>query len=139
MISFTVVQRRWLGAFSHGSSRFRESDSSICHSHHQAFECAAGESDWRCAWSTDSEIGDFDWRELASSNAGVPEKAFRHDEICIREAEETRYWLDLLTAAEVINASRLSALHDECSQLIAILTSTVKLAKNSLRKSNRSS
>jgi len=128
------------GASGHGFSRPGKSNQGVCSSNYQAIQRSAGESNWRCAWPTDSESGCFDRCKLARSNAGIFEKHFATTtEICIREAEETRYWLHLLTAAEIVNANRLSALHDECSQLIAILTSTVKRAKILLRKSNRAS
>ena len=77
------------------------------------------------------------WRE--AMRASSKNHFVTTTEICIREAEGTRYWLDLLTAADIVKANRLSALHDECSQLIAILTSTVKRAEISLRKSNQPS
>jgi|SRR5581483_8875891 len=41
---------------------------------------------------------------------------------CLKELEETCYWLELLIEAEIIPADRLAALQDECSQLTAILT-----------------
>src|SRR5438309_6520729 len=40
---------------------------------------------------------------------------------CLKELEETCYWLELLADAEIIETDRLSALHEECNQLIAIL------------------
>lgn len=50
-------------------------------------------------------------------------------EISLREAEETVYWLELLVDAQIIKANRLSGLLDECNQLVAILTATIRTAK----------
>src|ERR1700758_4558190 len=41
---------------------------------------------------------------------------------CLKELEETCYWLELLVEAEVVPADRLAPLRDECNQLIAVLT-----------------
>src|SRR3954447_535967 len=46
--------------------------------------------------------------------------------IACKEARETRYWLRLLAAAEIVLPDRLSELIDEANQLIAILTAIVK-------------
>jgi len=48
---------------------------------------------------------------------------------CLKELEETSYWLELLVDGEVIHANRLAALRDECHQLIAILTTISKKVK----------
>jgi len=46
--------------------------------------------------------------------------------ICLRELDETAYWLELLAESQVFPAQRLAALHDECNQLIAIFTTILK-------------
>jgi four helix bundle protein len=50
-------------------------------------------------------------------------------EICLREGEETIYWLELIGESEVMPLKRLTELVDECSQLLAILTATVRTSK----------
>lgn len=45
---------------------------------------------------------------------------------CLRELEETGYWLELLVDAELVSADRLAPLQDECRQLNAILTTITK-------------
>ena len=45
---------------------------------------------------------------------------------CLKELDETAYWLELLGEAGIIPAERLAALHDECNQLIAIFTSIAR-------------
>src|SRR5215213_3674696 len=37
-------------------------------------------------------------------------------EIALREASETKYWLELLRAAEIVEPGRLVGLDDECEQ-----------------------
>src|SRR5947209_7193563 len=41
---------------------------------------------------------------------------------CLKELEETCYWLELLVEGGIVAADRLASLQDECDQLIAILT-----------------
>jgi four helix bundle protein len=48
---------------------------------------------------------------------------------CLKELDETSYWLELLVEGEIVRAARLSALQDECNQLIAILTTIAKKVK----------
>jgi four helix bundle protein len=48
---------------------------------------------------------------------------------CLKELEETCYWLELVVEGEIVPADRLAALQDECNQLIAILTTISKKAK----------
>ena len=44
---------------------------------------------------------------------------------CLKEADETAYWLELLSAEECIPLTRLAPLIDEVRQIVAILT-TIK-------------
>ncbi len=50
-------------------------------------------------------------------------------EISLREADETLYWLELLSESQIIKPSFLHALIDESNQLVAILAATVRTAK----------
>jgi four helix bundle protein len=45
-------------------------------------------------------------------------------EICLREGDETIYWLELLSESGIV-----AELIDECNQLVAIITATVRTAK----------
>ena|SRR6266404_6745228 len=49
---------------------------------------------------------------------------------CLKELEETCYWLELLVDAEILPPDRLASLQDECNQLIAILTTISKKVKS---------
>ena len=49
--------------------------------------------------------------------------------IACKEARETHYWLRLLSAAEVLPAEHLRDLTQECNELVAILTASVKRLK----------
>ena len=48
---------------------------------------------------------------------------------CLRELDETAYWLELLVESETMAAHKLAALQDETNQLIAIFTAIVKKKK----------
>src|SRR5271155_714449 len=48
---------------------------------------------------------------------------------CLKELEETSYWLELLVDAEIVLSDRLASLQNECNQLIATLTTISKKVK----------
>ncbi len=48
---------------------------------------------------------------------------------CLKEADETSYWLELLRDEDFITAARLEPLLTETNELIAILTTISKHAK----------
>src|SRR5437868_12990163 len=47
----------------------------------------------------------------------------------LRELEETAYWLELLVDGKVVPAERVSALRQECDELIAIFVTILKRSK----------
>ena len=49
---------------------------------------------------------------------------------CLKELDETAYWLELLAESGIVPTPKLAALLDETNQLLAILTTTSKNAKN---------
>lgn len=49
---------------------------------------------------------------------------------CLKELDETAYWLELLADSGVVRTASLSPLCDECNQLLAIFTSISKKAKS---------
>jgi four helix bundle protein len=49
--------------------------------------------------------------------------------IALKEARETHYWLRLLVATDTIPQPRLADIIAECNELIAVLTTIVKKAK----------
>ena len=51
---------------------------------------------------------------------------------CLKELDETAYWLELFADAAIVPAPRLAALQDECNQLLAILTTIAKRTKQNL-------
>ena len=48
---------------------------------------------------------------------------------CLKELEETDYWLELLTEATILPGERLAPLQRECSELIAIFVAIVRKAR----------
>ena len=49
---------------------------------------------------------------------------------CLRELDETAYWLELLVEAGIVALAAIAALIDECDQLLAIFTTISKKAKS---------
>ncbi len=49
--------------------------------------------------------------------------------LCLKELEETSYWLDLLSEAAIVQKEKLEQLRDECDQLIAIFVTIIKKRK----------
>ena len=50
-------------------------------------------------------------------------------EIAQREAQETQYWLELIAESGLMPTTRMKPLITECDELNAILTTTIKTAK----------
>ena len=51
-------------------------------------------------------------------------------QIALKEAAETEYWLELLRDAELVKSDKaFTSLCDDCTELIKLLTSSVKTAK----------
>jgi four helix bundle protein len=51
---------------------------------------------------------------------------------CLREIEETEYWLDLLVESKLVSAGELEPIRQECSELIAIFVTILKRSKENL-------
>jgi len=49
---------------------------------------------------------------------------------CLREIEETAYWLELLVESGIVAADKLSSLRDEIDQLTAIFVTILKRSKD---------
>lgn len=50
---------------------------------------------------------------------------------CLKELDETSYWLELLVESGIISAAKIKGLYQECDELIAILTTISKKTKAS--------
>src|SRR5947207_1110458 len=48
---------------------------------------------------------------------------------CLKEADETAYWLDLLCESGIVQPVKLATLQEECNQLLAIFTTIAKRSK----------
>ncbi len=51
-------------------------------------------------------------------------------EIARKEAAETAYWLELLHHCDYISSDIYQSIHNDCTELISILTATIKSTKN---------
>lgn len=67
---------------------------------------------------------------LAEGSAGETRKDFVHKHsIAQKEARESKYWLKLMAASELVPQSRLAELVQETDELIAIITSIIVKTK----------
>jgi four helix bundle protein len=48
---------------------------------------------------------------------------------CLREIEETAYWLELLVEGKIVSAEKLASLRQETNELVAIFVTIVRKAK----------
>jgi len=48
---------------------------------------------------------------------------------CLKELDETAYWLELLVRSKIVPDTKLASLRDETNQLLAIFTTISKKAK----------
>ncbi|HEV8607126.1 MAG TPA: four helix bundle protein [Tepidisphaeraceae bacterium] len=55
--------------------------------------------------------------------------------VAVEEADETSYWLELLTDASIIRKARLEPLHSECNEFLAIPASSQHTAECRSRRS----
>ncbi|TAG10632.1 MAG: four helix bundle protein [Verrucomicrobia bacterium] len=51
---------------------------------------------------------------------------------CLKELDETAYWLELLTESGIVTPTKLASLQDETNQLLAIFTTISKKTKDGL-------
>ena len=50
-------------------------------------------------------------------------------QIALKEANETRYWLELLFRCSYLSENEYEALYNSCSDIIRLLTASIKTAK----------
>jgi four helix bundle protein len=53
--------------------------------------------------------------------------------ISLKEAFETRYWLELLRETEYLSENQFISMGDDCTELIKLLTSIIKTTKKNLK------
>ena len=51
---------------------------------------------------------------------------------CVKELEETAYWLELLVESDIMSAEKLAPLQEENNQLIAIFIAIIKHKKSTM-------
>ncbi len=56
--------------------------------------------------------------------------------IALKEAYETEYWLQLLYDTEYLDEKTYQSINADCKELVALLTSTVKTIKLSMKSEN---
>ena len=53
-------------------------------------------------------------------------------QIALKEANETEYWLELFFESEIIDQQMYNSLHSDLNELISLLVSSIKTAKDNL-------
>jgi four helix bundle protein len=53
--------------------------------------------------------------------------------ISLKEAEETKFWLNLLHDTDYIDDDVYSSIYEDCHELLKLLTSIIKSSKNNLK------
>ncbi len=53
---------------------------------------------------------------------------------CLKEIEETSYWLELLVDSGIVTEERLADLTNECGELTAIFVASIRTAKRNKEK-----
>ena len=66
----------------------------------------------------------------AQSNADFANKL----SIALKEADETQYWLELFLLSEIITKEEYDSLNNDVSELIALLTTSLKTIKAKISK-----
>ena len=59
--------------------------------------------------------------------------------VALKEANETDYWLNILKDTGYIDEEAYKSIESDCSQLIAILVSSIKTLKNKMNEAKKSS
>jgi four helix bundle protein len=68
---------------------------------------------------------------LEEANAGQSKADFiAKCSIALKEARETQYWLRLLVASDIATAAQITPVLAEATEIVAILTTIVKNARN---------
>ncbi|MCM1332341.1 MAG: four helix bundle protein [Bacteroides sp.] len=64
---------------------------------------------------------------ISESVDAVSKKDFRNKlSIALKECSETKYWLEIIHEAAIINDELFKSLYNDCSEIYAILSSIVK-------------
>ena len=54
--------------------------------------------------------------------------------IALKEAEETKFWLNLLHDTNYIDDNVFNSIHNDCLELLRLLTAIIKSSKNNIKK-----
>ena len=56
---------------------------------------------------------------------------------CLKELDETEYWLELLVESDIVPAAKMTELLDETNQLLAIFTTISKSKKQKMARNRK--
>lgn len=82
-------------------------------------------------WRSGTAIGAL----IREAEYGESKKDFIHKlQIAQKEANETLYWLELLEATDYISSNKFVKLTNTCTELLKMLTSSIKTMKGNISK-----
>ena len=71
------------------------------------------------------------------ADSGISKKDFLSKiYIALKEAKETKYWINLLYRTDYISEKEYNSIYPECIELIKLLTAITKTTTNNLNKSS---
>ncbi|MBI3883419.1 MAG: four helix bundle protein [Sphingobacteriales bacterium] len=53
--------------------------------------------------------------------------------ICLKEVNESKYWLDLFFVTDFLTKNMYDSLNNDCEELLKLLTASVKTSKNRIK------
>ena len=72
---------------------------------------------------------------FAEAIYGVSEADFINKlSIALKEADETAYWLELLSESSIIDKKQFDSLYADLDEIISLLISIIKTTKNNINK-----
>jgi hypothetical protein len=60
----------------------------------------------------------------------VASRVYSRDDVVVEEADETVFWLEFLSDAEIVPAGKLALLVEEGNELLAICAASLRTAKH---------
>ena len=64
-----------------------------------------------------------------SKNAESNSDFIHNLSVALKEADETQYWLELLSLSQIIDAAEFNSMHEDVKEIIALLTSIINKIK----------
>jgi four helix bundle protein len=74
--------------------------------------------------------GTYIGAHVKSAQEAETKSVFAHEmSVALQRASETEYWLELLRDAEFLDEKSFESIHEDCKELLRLLTSIVKTSR----------